>query len=90
MPVGKVKRVVDGDTVVLAGGERVRIANLDAPELGKKGGQAAKKRLQQVLPKGQQVGLSKPLAKSYDRAVREVTVKGKPVNKLVAKPPKHR
>lgn len=90
MAVGKVKRVTDGDTFVLAGGERVRIANLDAPELGEKGGQAGRKRLQQVLPKGQQVGLSKPLAKSYDRTVRKVTVKGKPVNKLVTRPPKHR
>jgi endonuclease YncB( thermonuclease family) len=90
MPAGKAKRVIDGDTFVLAGGERVRIANLDAPELGEKGGQAAKKRLQQVLPKGQQVGLSKVLAKSYGRTVRRVTAKGKPINKLVAKPPKHR
>ena len=90
MPVGKVKRVIDGDTIVLAEGERVRIANLNAPELDEKGGQAAKKRLQQTLPRGQQVGLSKPLAKSYDRIVRRVTVKGKSINKLVAKPPKRR
>jgi len=90
MPVGKVKRVVDGDTVQLAGGEKVRIANLDAPELGGKVGQAAKKRLQQILPRGQQVGLSQPLAKSYDRTVRKVTVKGKPINKLLAKPLKRR
>ena len=90
MPVGKVKRVIDGDTFVLAEGERVRIANLDAPELSEKGGQAAKKRLQQVLPKGSASWLSKPLAKSYDRTVRKVTVKGKPINKLLAKPPKHR
>ena len=89
MSVGKAKRVIDGDTFVLAGGEHVRIANLDAPELGEKGGQAAKKRLQHILPKGQQVGLSKPVARSYDRAVRKVTVKGKPINKLVTKPPKH-
>ena len=90
MPVGKVKQVTDGDSFVLAGGERVRIAGLDAPELGKKGGQAAKRRLQQVLSKGRQVGLSKPLAKSYGRIVRRVTVKGKPISKLVSKPPKRR
>ena len=90
MPAGKAKRVIDGDTFVLAEGEKVRIAELDTPELGEKGGQAAKKRLQQILPKGQQVGLSKPVARSYDRTVRKVTVKGKPINKLLAKPPKHR
>lgn len=90
MPVGKVRQVIDGDTFRLAGGEKVRIANLDAPELGQKGGQAAKKRLQQALPKGQRVGLSKTLAKSYDRTVRRVTVKSRSINKLVAKPPKRR
>lgn len=89
MPVGKIKQVIDGDTIRLAGGEKVRIAGLDAPELGEKGGQAAKKRLQQLLPKGQRVGLSKPLAKSYDRPVRRVTVKGKSINKLIGKSPKH-
>jgi endonuclease YncB( thermonuclease family) len=90
MPVGKVKQVIDGDTFVLAGGERVRIAGLDTPELGKRGGQAAKRRLQQVLSKRRRVGLSKPLAKSYGRTVRRVTVKGKPVNNLVSKPLKRR
>ena len=66
----------------------MRIHEVDTPELGEKGRQAAKKRLQQVLPKGQQVGLSEVLTKSYGRTVRRVTVKGKPINKLVAKAPK--
>jgi len=87
MATGKVKRVADGDTFVLCSGEKVRIANLDAPELNQPGGPAAKKRLQKALPRGQRIGLSKVLAKSYDRNVRKVTVNGKPVEKIV-KPPK--
>ena len=42
MPVGKAKRVIDGDTFVLAGGEKVRIAELDTPELGEKEGKLLK------------------------------------------------
>jgi len=87
MPRGKVKRVIDGDTFELRSGERVRIAGLNAPELteGKKG-QEAKRRLQEKLRVGRSVGLSTPLAKSYGRTIRKVTVEGKNVNKLVAKP----
>lgn len=90
MPRGKIKKVVDGDTIVLKGGEHVRVANLDAPELNQPGGQAAKKRLQKVLPRGQDVGLSQVLAKSYHRNIRRVTVKGKTVTKLVKTPPKRK
>ncbi len=89
MPRGKVKRVIDGDTFELRSGERVRIAGLNAPELteGKKG-QEAKSRLQRELRVGRSVGLSMPLAKSYGRNIRRVTVKGKSINKLVARPTK--
>ncbi len=90
MPRGKVKKVIDGDTFVLKGGEYVRIADLDAPELNEPGGQAAKKRVQKVLPRGQDVGLSLVVAKSYGRNVRRVTLKGKPVTKLVKAPPKRK
>ncbi len=85
MPRGKVKRVIDGDTFEIRSGERVRIAGLNAPELTERGGQAAKRRLQDRLRVGRSVGLSMTLAKSYGRTVRKVTIKGKNVNKLVAK-----
>lgn len=81
MPRGKVKRIIDGDTFELRGGERVRIAGLNAPELGQKGGDAAKRQLRKKMPPGTGVGLSKPLAKSYGRIVRKVTVGGKNVAK---------
>lgn len=81
MPRGKVKRIIDGDTFELEGGERVRIAGLNAPELEQKGGQTAKNRLRKKMPPGTEVGLSKTLSKSYGRTVRKVTVRGKNVAK---------
>ena len=86
MARGKVAQVIDGDTIRLKGGETVRIANLDAPELSQKGGQAAKRKLQKLLPRGKGVGLSGVLRQSYDRKVRKVTIKGQSINKLLTKP----
>ena len=37
----RVVRVIDGDTIVLAGGERVRLIGVDAPELGRPGANEA-------------------------------------------------
>lgn len=85
MPVAKVKKVIDGDTIEIKDGTRVRIANLDTPELGASGGQAAKRKLQKILPRGTQVGMSDEQAKSYGRSVRKVTLKGKPITKLMKK-----
>jgi len=90
MPRGKVKRVIDGDTFQLRGGEYVRIAGLNAPEMSQRGGATAKRRLQSRMPTGTQVGLSNPVARSYGRIVRRVTVKQKDINKLVAAPKSRR
>lgn len=81
MPRGVVKRVVDGDTIEIRNGERVRIANVDAPEMNKPGGEAAKRRLQKLLPRGTSVGLSDPVNYSYGRSVRKVTKNGKDIKK---------
>jgi endonuclease YncB( thermonuclease family) len=85
MPKGKVKRIIDGDTFQLKSGEYVRIAGLDAPELRQRGGLAAKRRLQSKMHQGTRVGLSMPVAKSYGRVVRKVTINQKNIIKLVAK-----
>ncbi|GEM_PF-2468911 len=85
MPRGKVKRIIDGDTLELSGGERVRIAGIKAAELSARGGQTAKRRLQGVAPPGTEIGLSKPVAFSYGRSVRGVTVEGRPVVELVTR-----
>ena len=83
MPRGKIKRIIDGDTFELRSGERVRIAELNAPELGERGGQAAKQKLRQKMPPGTEVGLSQPVAKSYGRNVRKVTVGGRNIAKTL-------
>jgi endonuclease YncB( thermonuclease family) len=85
MPVAKVKKVIDGDTIEIKDGTRIRIANLDTPELGGASGEAAKRRLQKILPIDKQIGISVEKAKSYGRSVREVTVDGKPIVKLLKK-----
>ena len=64
----------------------MRIAGVNAPELEERGGQQAKHRLQAKVHRGTEVGLSKPLAKSYGRVVRKVTVKGKDVAEIVSIP----
>ena len=46
MPVAKVKKVIDGDTIVIKNNTTIRIANLDAPELEAPGGKTAKRKLQ--------------------------------------------
>jgi micrococcal nuclease len=54
-----VARVVDGDTIVLDTGRRVRLVQIDAPELseGECYGPAAKAALAGILPPGARVGL---------------------------------
>jgi len=84
MPRAKVKKVIDGDTIIIKNDTRIRIANLHAPELSERGGKAAKQRLSKLV-RGKQIGISNELFKSYGRSVRRVTVRGKPVNKLMKK-----
>lgn len=64
VPTARVERVVDGDTLRLSDGRRVRMIGLNAPETGKKGqsaepfAEAAKRRLQTLIDaSGGQVGL---------------------------------
>jgi len=55
LPVAKVQRVVDGDTVRLSDGRSVRMIGINAPETGKKGqsaqpfAEAARRRLQALV-----------------------------------------
>ena len=44
-----VTEVVDGDTLQLANGQRIRLGNLEAPELENCGGQEAKKKLKELV-----------------------------------------
>ncbi|HEU4451033.1 MAG TPA: thermonuclease family protein [Gaiellaceae bacterium] len=56
-----VGEVVDGDTIVLEGGERVRLVQIDAPELaeGECYGLEARRELERLLPPGADVRLER-------------------------------
>lgn len=80
----RVARVIDGDTFVLVGGERVRIAGIDAAETQPK---QAKCRAEIVTGKqqaaearrlieGRSVGLAR-VGRSYSRTVARVSVDGR-------------
>lgn len=59
-------------------GKRVRLANVNAPELGKPGGAAAKKRLIQKVA-NRNVELKNAVSLSYGRLVCDVYVNGRKV-----------
>ena len=79
-----VENVIDGDTFEVSpnwkwngqSGNRVRIANLDAPELEQTGGQAAKKKLSALIL-GKTVDLKNAVDISYGRLVCDVYLNGK-------------
>ena len=82
MATGKAKKVIDGDTFQLADGKRIRPEGYDAPEKGEKGSQKATQQLKRLI-QGKTVGLSPVLAVDRGREVRRVTVKGKPLDRLM-------
>lgn len=80
-----VSGVVDGDTLTLAGGERVRLVQIDAPERGQEcHAAAATRELQKLTPPGSRVELeADPRLDSLDRfgrLLRYVFVGGTNVN----------
>ena len=84
MPRAKGKRAIDGDTFEIMSGARIRIADYNAPEMNQRGGKSTKQRLSK-LNRGKTLGISNELGKSYGRSVRRVTVRGKPIPKLMQK-----
>lgn len=81
----KVVQVIDGDTIRVHGREeRVRIRDVNAPELGEPGAAAAKKVLERtVLNKN--VELKIVARDRYRRAVAEIFVGGKPLSGVLRK-----
>jgi micrococcal nuclease len=69
-----VSYVVDGDTIVLAGGERVRLVGIDAPELDVAGGPEAKRFVEGFCPAGGEVGLDVDDLNPKDRYGRTLAV----------------
>jgi endonuclease YncB( thermonuclease family) len=83
---GVIVSVYDGDTVTLANGQRVRLVQIDTPELGSGEcySRAARTELVSLAPPGSRVGLEADVRLDqrdrYGRLLRYVWRKGKNVN----------
>ncbi len=82
----RISKVLDGDTVVLDGGEVLRLLGIDAPEKGQYGYFAAMNRLGQLV-EGKEVGLEKDRegVDSEGRLVRYLWLDGVNVNLLLVR-----
>ena len=71
-------RVIDGDTVVIAGDERVRLIGIDTPENGQCGFDEAKQALEKLLASGSATFYSGTTSEKdkYDRLLRYLEVEG--------------
>lgn len=75
-----VTRVIDGDTIVVEGGERVRLAGIDSQEEGEKCYEPAKKRMEELILK-EQVRLVAGDKGKYGRTLGYIFYNGSLVNK---------
>ena len=81
-----VERVGDGDTLDVRGGARVRLVQIDAPELGEQEcyAQESKRELERLAPRGVRIELERDPALDdvdrYGRLLRYVEIKGMNVN----------
>ncbi|MBI4288903.1 MAG: thermonuclease family protein [Chloroflexi bacterium] len=77
----QVVRVIDGDTVVVEGGMRVRYIGIDAPEMDERWGEAAKE-ANRSLVEGKRVRLERDVSETdrFGRWLRYVYVDGLMVN----------
>lgn len=85
---GKVVRVIDGDTLVLADGRRVRLAQVDAPETYQCFGSEATEALRRMTD-GKSVTLRRPptgpAVDRYGRTLADVVVVGRSVNEALVR-----
>ena len=84
-----VTRVIDGDTFRTSSRKHsVRLANVNAPEKGRKGGAKATQQLKSLI-QGKKVEVKTIARDVYGRAVAEVKVGRKSVNKQMGKSTKN-
>jgi micrococcal nuclease len=82
MARGIPRRVIDGDTFILSGGQRVRPSGFNTPEKGQPGWRSAKNALE-ALVLNKSVGLGRTVNMDRGRQVRSVTVGGRPLQSLM-------
>jgi micrococcal nuclease len=79
MPAGYVERVVDGDTIDIRAGPRIRLQGMDAPELHHSGGLGAWLALQELVG-GRWIHYYQYAIDVFGRVVADVWVDGVWVN----------
>jgi len=82
MPKEKVQKVIDGDTFITQKGNRVRLANVNAPEKGHRGAPQARQELRKIVSR-KEVNIDVVAHDPYGRAVANVKVGNKSVNKAM-------
>ena len=81
----QVTRVIDGDTFLTKSRKRsVRLADVNAPERGRRGSSRATKELKKLI-QGKRVEVNTVARDVFGRAVANVKVGGKSVNSIMAK-----
>lgn len=79
----RVTRIIDGDTFMTSSRKRpIRLANVDAPEKGRKGGASATSALRTMIS-GETVSVETVAHDKYGRAVAKVKVGRRSVNKAM-------
>jgi micrococcal nuclease len=76
-----VTNVIDGDTIVVSGGQRIRLLNIDARERGEDCYNEAKKRLEELIEM-KNITMEKDVDNKdkYDRLLRYIFINGTNVN----------
>lgn len=74
--------VIDGDTFVLEDKHKVRLSNIDAPELKLCGGKESKKRLEELV-EGKKVRIERIATDTYGRSLALVYVNNELINKIL-------
>jgi endonuclease YncB( thermonuclease family) len=81
----RVTRVIDGDTFLNKSSKHpVRLANVDTPEKGRKGGVKATQRLRKLI-QGKRVEVNTVARDSYGRAVANVKIGRRSVNTAMSR-----
>ena len=75
----RAERVIDGDTIVLATGERIRFARIDTPELNTRKGKRVAKWLRNKI-EGEKVKIVRKGKGYYGRTIGEVYYQGVNLN----------
>lgn len=82
--VYKVVKVLDGDTIEIETGEKIRLLGIDAPEINNRWGPEAKKFNEDLLlGKQVKIELDKILLDKYGRLLAYVWIDGKMVNEAI-------